>query len=88
MRTVVRIANPESGGKTCTSGKRALMHIKREDAVLLDDGTLFFYRSMRDAERRVARNLDREIGHYRSGVVYWNGAGDPMAKHQPGEVRS
>ena len=86
MSTPIPIANPVPGGARYTSPKRALQMIRRGEAVLTDDGQLFFRRSAEELEQREAERLDAEIKRYRGGVCYWNGDADPLGLHRPGEV--
>jgi hypothetical protein len=86
---VVKIANPVTGGKTCTSGKRAARHYRTGRADVTEDLQLFFLDAATVVARRDVRRVDAEIEKYRSGIVFWNGSDrSPLAMHRPGEARS
>jgi hypothetical protein len=85
---LVQIANP-ANGKSYTSQKRALKHIRRGQACFLPDGRLYFYTPSQLVELREREIIDTAIGLCRGGIVFWNGSDrDPLALHRPGEVVS
>lgn len=84
----VQIANPHPDGAKFTSSRRAAAFVRSGRAELLDTGELFFFDSATLLKRAEADRERRLLEQHRSGVVYWNGSGDALGKHRPGEARS
>ena len=85
MKTV-QIANPQPGGQTYTSTKRADQFIRRGIAVMIN-GRLNFVTST-TSEIRQIRLREKQLREA-AGMCYWNGAvKEEWAMKRPGEVRS
>lgn len=88
-KPIVPIANPiHANGSTFTSPRRAAHFVRSGRAELLATGELFFFDAATVLRRQDAERERRLLEAHRSGVVYWNGSGDVLAMHRPGEARS
>jgi hypothetical protein len=84
----IPIANPHPEGSRYTSVRRAAHFVRSGRAEMLSDGTLFFFDPATLLMRKEAERERRLLDQHRSGIVYWNGSGDPLRMHRPGEARS
>jgi hypothetical protein len=83
----VEILNPLPGGMRFTNPRRAAELVSMGVAVFCG-GKLEFKRDAR--EGRLQRLTERQEFERNQGerVYYWNGSGDPLSMHRPGERRS
>lgn len=84
---IITIANPV-GERDKTNGRRALHHINRGQAVLLDDGRLWF-KTRAQIVRDNEREMEASLLNGRQGVLSWNGSSkEKRLIRRPGECRS
>ncbi len=72
----IRITNPEQGGSSYTSMRKAADFVRRERAVVENGCLRFLHRD--DLSRRESEG----------NALFWNGNRHPWLMHKPGEVRS
>lgn len=84
----IAISNPHPEGASYTSPRRAAHFVRSGRAELLDTGELFFFDAATLLQRKEAERERRLLDIHRSGILYWNGSGDPLKMHRPGEARS
>ncbi len=83
----VAILNPSHQGKRYTSVRNAHKMIARGLAVIAGANAIRLLARasvLASQERWLDDQIDAGIGHYRGGIVWWNGCRDPHGVHLPG----
>lgn len=84
----VAIANPMPGTSPFTSGASAAKHYWYGRADITDEFEIFFLTAATVVQRMEDRMVEDELARNRSGILFWNGDGDPKERHRPGDVIS